>query len=172
MSCGFNNCPSLRFMAITVSRNSTCGTQEFRQPSAFGAEGEFVLDDVDIVSMKRNGADVTTKGDDGKDVVKGFIGLFTDKAPNEPIFLTSIYRTRTGLDAQENLISVASKGTFVDKLHELTDNIEKPATLQRVVDTLKQLKGTRVRYQSVPYFARTTDGRVYEAHVRNYNIVK
>lgn len=160
-------------MAIKATRNATCGSQEFRTPSVFSGPDpiETIVTDVFIVDLQRDNKTITTKGADGKDVAKGFIVFQTDKSSEEFIFLTSLLRTRTGLNAEENLISIVPQGTFIEKVRTLLSSVPSPATLDKVVNTLTVLKGTKIRITNRAYFARTTDGRVYEASIRDIDIV-
>lgn len=160
-------------MAIKATRNATCGTQEFRQPSIFSGPDpiETTVVDVFIVDLQRDNKTITTKDADGKDVTKGFIVFQTDKSNEEFLFLTSLLRTRTGLDKEENLISITPQGTFIEKVRTLLASVSSPATLDKVVNVLTQLKGTKIRITNRSYFARTTDGRVYEASIRDIDIV-
>lgn len=161
-------------MAIKATRNATCGSQEFRTPSVFSGPDpiETTIVDVFIVDLQRDNKTITTKGADGKDVTKGFIVFQTDKSNEEFIFLTSLLRTRTGLDKEENLISIAPQGTFIEKVRTLLATVSSPATLDKVVNTLTALKTTKIRITNRSYFARTTDGRVYEAFIRDIDIVE
>lgn len=160
-------------MAMKATINATCGSQEFRTPSVFGGPDpiETTIDNVLIVTIVRDGKTIQTKDADGKSVDKGFVVFKTNKSDEEYLFLTSLLRTRTGLDQEENLISITPQGTFVEKVRTLLASVPSPATLDKVVNTLTVLKGTKIRITNRPYFARTTDGRVYEASVRDIDII-
>jgi len=162
-------------MAIKATKNATCGTQEFRMPSIFSGPDpiETTVVDIFIVDLVgRDGKLITTKDDKGKDVTKGFIVFKTDKSEEEFLFLTSLLRTRTGLDQEENLISITPKGTFIDKIKTLLATVSSPATLDKVVNTLTALKNTKIRITNRAYYSRTKDGTVYEAYVRDIDIVE
>ena len=145
------------------------GQQTFRTPSVFTDGSVFTVNSVNIVNLTVDGKVVTLSDNDP--TPKGFV-VFQTTLGQEVLHLSSLLKSRTGLDEAQKLRSFAPEGDFVAAAKAAIAALGVSPTLQQVRDALATaLQGKQVRCTWRNFFGIAKDGRTYETHVRDFNFV-
>lgn len=143
------------------------GQQTFRTASVYTDGSVFNIVDVQIINLSVDGKLVTLSDTDP--TAKGFV-VFKTTLGEEVLHLSTLLKSRTGLDEEQKLKSFAPKGTFVAAVKTAISSLGQSPTLEKVRDTVRSAaQGKSVRCTWTNFFGIAKDGRTFDTHVRDFD---